>query len=76
MGNPQFEPMAGALARQPLMAAGGVARGIAGDEYRLRAGLRGEPDGFILWPAGPDHQVTAPGAQPLAQVSQGLQQEA
>ena len=57
-------------------AARGVAGDIAGDEYRLCAGLRGEPDGLSLRPAGPDHQVAAPGAQPRAQIGEALQHEA
>jgi hypothetical protein len=56
-------------------AARGVAGDIAGDEYRLCAGLRGEPDGLSLRPAGPDHQVTAPAAQPRAQIGEALQHE-
>jgi len=68
--------VARALARQRRLAARGVAGDIASDKYRLRAGLRGEPDDLSLRPAGPDHQVTAAGAQPRAQIGERLQQEA
>jgi hypothetical protein len=44
-----------ALARQRRLAARCVAGDIADDEYRLRAGLRGEPDDLSLGLAGPDH---------------------
>jgi hypothetical protein len=57
-------------------AAHGVAGDTAGDEYRLRAGLRGEKDDISLRPAGPDHQVTAPCAQPRTHIGEALQQEA
>ena len=57
-------------------AARGVAGDIAGDEYRLRAGLRGEPDGLSFRPAGPDYQVTAAGTQLRAQIGEALQHEA
>jgi len=74
-GNLQFEPVRCALTRQRRLAARGVAGDIAGDEYRLRAGLGASRMTSVS--GLPDRTTRSPpGAQALAQVGEGLQQEA